>query len=446
MERARAVRLADLATPAWGGQRVLGTVAGMWSLRSGWSGARAAGVVAAALAVGAVAVAGTAAAAAYTDPAQTAQQLRSTHVVVADDAETRGQIDIARLQQNLGSAAHIYVAVLPARALTGTPEQTAAAVGAALGDDSAVVVVAVGPQIGAAQGPRAPLPPGDARRVAASHNSGSDVQAALEATITQIRRDGSNTNPGQATNASPTSSGTGSGVLVVLVVVLLAGAALLVVRRRRAANQGFEQNAGARADVQSMYSRLGSDVATLNTGDDKVAQQAMVDASERYNATGSILADPHAGAAVLAQARRTVIEGIMAARVARQRLNLDPGPDPMPTPPPTAPQVNGHEDVHVDGVSYTGYDQYQPGAGHYFGGGTYQGRTIPGGWYQQPFWQTAAISAIAFGGLGYALGGGFGGDYDEGRGSGDRGDSGGGDAGGGGDWGGGGGDWGGGNN
>ena len=412
----------------------------MWSLRSGWGGAGAAGTVAAAVLVVAVAAgAGVAAAAAYSDPAQTAQQLRSTHVVVADDAETRGQVDVGRLQQNLGSAAHLYVAVLPARALAGTPEQTAAAVGAALGDDSAVVVVAVGPQIGAAQGPRAPLPPGDARRVAASHNSGTDVQAALEATITQIRRDGSTTSPGQAANTSPASSGTGSGVLIVVLVALLAGTALLLVRRRRTTNQGAEQAAGARADVESMYSRLGSDVATLNTGTDKVAQQAMVDASERYNATGSMLADPHAGAAVLAQARRTVIEGIMAARVARQRLGLDPGPDPMPTPPPTAPQVNGHQDVNVDGVSYTGYSQYQPGAGNYFGGGTYQGRTIPGGWYQQPFWQTAAISAIAFGGLGYALGGGFSGDYDGGRDNADRGDSGSGDTGGasGGDWGGG---------
>jgi len=400
-----------------------------------------------------VAGGGAAAAAGYTDPVQTAQQLRSTHVVVADDAETRGQVDVARLQQDLGSATHIYVAVLPARALTGTPEQTAAAIGAALGDDSAVVVVAVGPQVGAAQGPRAPLPPGDARRVAATHNSGTDLQAALDDTITQVRRDGSsNAGPGPGNNTPATSSGPGSGVLLLL-VVLLAGAALLVVRRRRATSRGTQQTAGARADVESLYSRLGSDVATLDAGKDVVAQQAMVDASERYGTTGSMLADPHAGAAVLAQARRTAIEGIMAARVARQRLGLDPGPDPMPTPPPTAPQVDGRQDVQVDGVSYTGYGQYQPGAGHYFGGGTYQGRTIPGGWYQRPFWQTAAISAVAFGGLGYALGGGFDGDYDGGRGGGDWGSSGGGDWGGGGgsgggDWGGGGGsgggDWGGG--
>jgi len=81
-------------------------------------------------------------------------------------------------------------------------------------------------------------------------------------------------------------------------------------------------------------------------------------------------------------------------------------------------------------------------------GGSYQGRYIPGGWYSRPFWQTAAISAVAFGGLGYALGGGFGGGFGEdGYEHDDDGGSGGGDwggGGGGGDWGSGGGDWGGG--
>jgi len=213
-----------------------------------------------------------------------------------------------------------------------------------------------------------------------------------------------------------------------------------------------------RAEVDSLYARLGSDVSTLNAGSDAVTQQALVDASERYTATGSLLADPRATPAVLAQAKRTAIEGIMATRIARQRLGLDLGPDPMPTPPPSAPQVQGSQPVTIDGQAYTGYGQYQPGAGHYFGGGSYQGSYIPGGWYSRPFWQTAAISAVAFGGLGHALGGGFGGDgyeRDDDGGSGgggwggdDRPNGGdwGGGGGGGGDWGGGGGggDWGGG--
>ncbi len=406
---------------------------------------------------------GVASAAVSTGPEQTAQLLRSSPVFIADDSEARGSLDVARLRQDIGSAGHVYVAVLAARSLDGTTRQTAADIGGFLHDDSAVVIVAVGRQLGAAQGPRAPLPPGDASRIATTTQGATpDLQAALDTTITEIRRDGSSggavaTTTPRGSGTAKGSGGSGSGGLVgVLAVLIAAGGALLFWRRRKTSRVRQESTGGLRAEVDSLYARLGSDVVTLNAGSDAVTQQALVDASERYTATGSLLADPRATPAVLAQAKRTAIEGIMASRVARQRLGLDLGPDPMPTPPPSAPQVQGSQPVSIDGQTYTGYGQYQPGAGHYFGGGSYQGRYIPGGWYSRPFWQTAAISAVAFGGLGYALGGGFGGGLGGGFGEDgyehdDDGDSGrggwGGDDrqnGGGGDWGGGGGDWGGG--
>ncbi len=406
---------------------------------------------------------GVASAAVSTGPEQTAQLLRSSPVFIADDSEARGSVDVARLRQDIGSAGHVYVAVLPARSLDGTTRQTAADIGGFLHDDSSVVIVTVGRQLGAAQGPRAPLLPGDASRIATTtQGSTPDLQAALDTTITQIRRDGSSS--GAAATTTPTGAGTakgsggsGSGALVgVLAVLIAVGGALLFWRRRKINRVRQESAGGLRAEVDSLYARLGSDVSTLNAGSDAVTQQALVDASERYTATGSLLADPRATPAVLAQAKRTAIEGIMATRVARQRLGLDLGPDPMPTPPPSAPQVQGSQPVTIDGQAYTGYGQYQPGAGHYFGGGSYQGRYIPGGWYSRPFWQTAAISAVAFGGLGYALGyehddddggsggGDWGGDDRQNGGGGDWGGGGGGDwgGGGGGDWGGGGGGWG----
>lgn len=359
---------------------------------------------------------------------------QSSQVVIADDSEARAALDAARVRQDIGPAPHLYVAALPARALNGTPKQTAAALGQLLHDDSAVVVVVVGNELGAVQGPRAPLPSGDAAAIAAhAHTATPNLQAALDTTIADIRRAGAN----GATNTSRTSN-SGGGSAGVLWFALLIGAGLaglLLLRRRKAQRVGRERNSGLRAEADSLYARLGSDVSTLNPRDDTVAQQALADASERYTATGALLANPRATPEVLAVAKRTAVEGIMATRVVRQRLGLDPGPDPLPTPPPNAPQVHGSQNIQVDGENYTGYGQYQPGAGHYFGGGTYQGRYIPGGWYTRPFWQTAAISAIAFGGLGYALGGGFGGDYDRGDNDTDWG-------GGGGDWGGGGGDWG----
>jgi hypothetical protein len=393
----------------------------------------------------------------YTGPDQTAQQLRSAHVVVADDAEARNGVDLSRLRVDLGGATHLYVAVLPARALDRTPKITATDIGRVLQDNAAVVVVAVGEHVGAAQGSAAPLRSGDAGRIAADVDSSSQsVQSKLDATIAQVRQDATGGRPASGGGQTQSSGGSGSGGVLGLLAVVLGGiGAVVFFRRRKAARAAQDRREGLRAEADSLYARLSNDVSTLSPGDDAVARQAMVDASERFNAAGALLADRNASEAVLAQAKRTALEGVMAARVARGRLGLDLGPDPMPAPPANAPQVQGAQQVEVDGQSYTGYGQYQPGAGNYFGGGTYQGRYIPGGWYARPFWQTAAISAVAFGGLGYAMGGGFGGfdgeryegDYDDrGDGDGNGGGWSGGD-GGSGDWGGGGGgggDWGGG--
>jgi len=313
---------------------------------------------------------GVASAAVSTGPEQTAQLFRSSPVFIADDSEARGSLDVARLRQDIGSAGHVYVAVLPARSLDGSTRQTAADIGGFLHDDSAVVIVTVGRQLGAAQGPRAPLPPGDASRIAATtQGSTPDLQAALDTTITEIRRDGSsggaaatNTPAGAGTTKGSGGSGSG-GLLGVLAVLIAAGGALLFFRRRKTSRVRQESTGGLRAEVDSLYARLGSDVSTLNAGSDAVTQQALVDASERYTATGSLLADPRATPAVLAQAKRTAIEGIMATRVARQRLGLDLGPDPMPTPPPSAPQVQGSQPITIDGQSYTGYGQSYTGYG-----------------------------------------------------------------------------------
>jgi len=176
---------------------------------------------------------------------------------------------------------HVYVAVLPARSLDGTTRQTAADIGGFLHDDSSVVIVTVGRQLGAAQGPRAPLPPGDASRIAATtQGSTPDLQAALDTTITQIRRDGSS--GGAAATTTPTGAGTakgsggsGSGALVgVLAVLIAAGGALLFWRRRKTNRSTQESTGGLRAEVDSLYARLGSDVSTLNAGSDAVTQRA----------------------------------------------------------------------------------------------------------------------------------------------------------------------------
>ncbi len=225
------------------------------------------------------------------------------------------------------------------------------------------------------------------------------------------------------------------------------GAGAYAVSRRRRRLKELE---GRRAEVLSLYDRLGADVQNLD-GDDPVVRQALADAAERYNATGSQLsqADTHQEFDV---ARRTALEGLQAARTARLKLGLDPGPELPPIAPATGEQLRAPQEVQAGGKSYQGYPEYTPGAPYYYGGGA----GYPGGWYSFPFWETVLLGSVLSGGFG-GFGGGYGGGgfdsgYDRGYDAGrdDNQDSGGGVDGGGGDWGGGsgwtggGGDWGGG--
>ena len=219
------------------------------------------------------------------------------------------------------------------------------------------------------------------------------------------------------------------------------------------------------ADVSSLRDRLGHDVSTLQPGDDPVARQALADASERYS-TASTLLERASSDAQRRTAWLAVVEGLAAARVARQRLGLDLGP-PIPALPGAGPQLTSHARVDVDGRSHVGAPSYEPGRPHYFPGGYHGDRHVPGGWYDLPFWPSGlvlgALGGWALGGLmagamyGEDVGLGGGGFQDGGFGGGGDGDGGGsggggfGGDGGGGDWSdggfggsGGGGDWGGG--
>jgi hypothetical protein len=268
------------------------------------------------------------------------------------------------------------------------------------------------------------------------------------------------TNGGTTTSSKSGSSGTSGWAILGIFGVIGAGVVGALVwwrkrRDRRALND-------ARALIQPYYDRLANEIGTLQPGDNATARQALSDASERFNSAGSQMASA-TSLAQLGGARRSVLEGLQAARTARVALGLDPGPDLPPLAETTAPQLAEAQQVNVNGQYVQGYPQYTPGAPYYFaGGGGYAG-----GWYSVPFWQTLLIAEALSPGWGWGFGGWGGGGYGYGYDSGfDRGyeegqDSvqqgsggdwaggggGGGDwggGGGGGDWGGGGGDWGGG--
>ena len=183
------------------------------------------------------------------------------------------------------------------------------------------------------------------------------------------------------------------------------GMALVISRRRRRA----KELEGRRADVLSFYDRLGADVQNLDPRDNPVARQALADAAERYTATGSLLAHADTEGEYTA-ARRTVLEGLQAARAARTALGVDPGPELPPIAPSYGEQLGAPREVTVGGKAYQGYPEYTPGAPYYYGGGG----GAPGGWYSFPFWETLLLGSVLSGGLGGWGGGGYSSGYDQG--------------------------------
>jgi uncharacterized membrane protein YgcG len=245
---------------------------------------------------------------------------------------------------------------------------------------------------------------------------------------------------------------TGLIIGLIIAVLVVGGAGTFIGIRRRRKRQHL---ADRRADVISYYDRLGADVQNLDAGDDPVARQAIADAAERYTAAGSQLEQAKSDGQYDA-AKRTVLEGLQAARAARIKLGLHPGPELPSIAPTNADRLTEEKEITVGDRTVRGYPDYTPGAPYYYGGGGGYGA----GWYSFPFWETLLVGSLLTGGLGGWGGGGYDQGFDSGydRGfdageqaadqqdSGDWNDNSGGDWSSGGDWGsdGGGSDWGGG--
>lgn len=319
--------------------------------------------------------------------------------------------------------------------------------------------------------------------VGTATNRGSDVGSAIAAAVRQASADHplssgngdafvkdalARINDAKAGSASSSSSGGGghTGLIVGLVIaaiVIFGGGGLLFHRKRMRERELQRRLADRRADVMTYYDRLGADVTNLDPGEDKVARQALADASERYTSAGSQLERANSEGEYDA-VRRTLLEGLQGAQTARKRLGLDPGPDLPEVAPTVGDRLTSDQEFTVGDKTVRGYRDYYPGAPYYYGGGGGYGA----GWYSMPFWETMMIGSMMGGGFGGWGGAGYGAGYDSGFdqgydqgadqsndngwGSGDSGGGwGSGDSGGGwgsgdsgGDWGGGGGDWGGG--
>ena len=181
----------------------------------------------------------------------------------------------------------------------------------------------------------------------------------------------------------------GTAITLVVLVVLVVGAALYFARSSAAAKQRKLDD--AKADARRLVERLGGQVLNIS-GSNVASQQAMADASERYNAAGSQMEQ----AQTIEQARLvkdTAVEGLYYVRAARIAMGMDPGPD-LPRDPERerAGAVTEHRRVNVEGETYEASPEPGENTPHYYPGGRVAGRPVPQGWYSQPWWQPALVA------------------------------------------------------
>jgi uncharacterized membrane protein YgcG len=187
-------------------------------------------------------------------------------------------------------------------------------------------------------------------------------------------------------------------ITVLLLIVVVVIGVVLYTRRGGAAREQQRLD-DARAEAQRWYERLGGQVMNLH-GDNPAAQQALTDASERYNASGGQLQQAKT-VNQFALARESALEGLAYARAARVAMGLDPGPD---LPPLSSAQGAGaltkEREVSVQGQQYRAGPQPGADTPYYYPGGRVGGRPVPSGWYSTPVWKTAlGAGAGALGGL-----------------------------------------------
>ena len=190
----------------------------------------------------------------------------------------------------------------------------------------------------------------------------------------------------------------GTYILLLILILLVAGGAWLYLRQRRQAEAAKLDD--ARADARRWVETLGGQVLNLSATND-ASRQALADAGERYNAAGSQI-DQARTPTQYQLATRTAMEGLYYSRAARTAMGLDPGPA-LPALPGQlgAGTVTDEREVEVNGEKISASPRASEENRYYYPGGRVAGRSVPGGWYNQPWWKPALIGGAW--GLGSAL-------------------------------------------
>ena len=181
----------------------------------------------------------------------------------------------------------------------------------------------------------------------------------------------------------------GTAIFLVVLIVIVVGGGIYYARTQAAARQRKLDD--AKADARRLVERLGGQVLNIS-GTDIASQQAMADASERYNAAGSQLEQ----AQTVEQARlvkETAIEGLYYVRAARTAMGLDPGPQlPEEAERERAGKVTEYRSVDVEGQHYEASPDAGQNTPYYYPGGRVAGRPVPQGWYSEPWWKPALVA------------------------------------------------------
>lgn len=185
----------------------------------------------------------------------------------------------------------------------------------------------------------------------------------------------------------------GSVITVLVLVVIIVAIVAFYAKSQASARQRRTED--AKAEARRWVERLGGQVLNL-IGTDTASQQALADASERYNAAGSQLEQAQtADQAKLVTA--TALEGLYYVRAARLAMDMDPGPElPSDAERERAGKVTEHRSVEVEGKQYEASPEPGGDTPHYYPGGRVAGRPVPQGWYSEPWWRPA-LAAGAWG-------------------------------------------------
>lgn len=180
-----------------------------------------------------------------------------------------------------------------------------------------------------------------------------------------------------------------TAITVIVLIVIILGIVLYFAKSQADAKQRRIED--AKAEARRWVERLGGQVLNLS-GTDTASQQAMADASERYNAAGSQLEQ----ALTAEQAKlvtATALEGLYYVRAARLAMDMDPGPElPSDAERERAGKVNEHRSVEVEGRHYEASPEPGRDTPYYYPGGRVAGRAVPQGWYSEPWWKPAMVA------------------------------------------------------